>query len=126
MIPFGDQLIQLDNHEWRLYGDNMAQVYAVVDQDDYEYFSRWKWDYKISRGGKKIYLRRSAGNSTIKRSPIYLHVAICSRANFLPPSEEHTYVDHINGNSLDNRRDNLRWATPTQNRRNARRAGNVL
>jgi hypothetical protein len=39
-------------------------------------------------------------------------------AGFFPPSPEHTVVDHIDGDSMNNTLANLRWATPKQNAKN--------
>ena len=42
---------------------------------------------------------------------MFLHV-------FLLGKMDGQSIDHVNGNGLDNRRVNLRWATPSQQRRN--------
>lgn len=103
--------------EWRIYADDRAQVYALVDREDYEHFSRWLWKPKQSRGGK-LYLKRDPGRGGFYRKALYLHIEIMKRASDGPPPLGCTIVDHRNGNSLDCRRRNLRWATPRMNRLN--------
>ena len=44
---------------------------------------------------------------------------------FLPPPEEGFVVDHINRDKTDNRIDNLRWATKSQNACNTARVENA-
>lgn len=97
-------------HQHRIYGDNRESVFALIDEEDYHWAVQWSWGPKLSRGGSKIYLyRHSRGVS------YYLHKEIMKRNEPEPPSPEHTIADHRNGQSLDCRRANLRWATPSQN-----------
>lgn len=107
--------------EWRIYLDDCAQLYAVVDEEDYYIFSRWLWLPKVSRGGWKMYARRAKaiwGESGYERTiTMYLHVEIMKLIE-PPPTIFHTIADHRNGDSLMCRRKNLRWATPKMNRAN--------
>lgn len=62
---------------------------------------------------KSGYAVRSGPNGLI-----WLHKEVLKRAFVLPPSPLHRIGDHRNGNRLDDRRSNLRWATPQMNARN--------
>ena len=85
-------------------------VYALVDDEDYEWISSFKWG--IYRNKNEIYARR------IKRSKGKLYVTHMHR--LIMDCPEGMVVDHINHNGLDNRRQNLRVCTPAQNQKNMR------
>lgn len=80
---------------------------AVVDEADFEWLAQFKWGLGWNRkhGGNK-YARRHA-------RPRLMHRLILGAPVGL-------YVDHINGDGLDNRRVNLRLVTPQQNQWNRR------
>jgi len=109
-------------HEYRIYGDDREGVWAIVDEIDYHWAVQWRWSTKVSRGGKKKYLFRPTSipgvSSQNVRQSIYLHVAIMERAQPEKPSPSHTISDHRDGQSLNCRRMNLRWATRSMNQRN--------
>lgn len=79
---------------------------AVVDDSDYEYLSQWSWYYKESTGGG--YAARNTRDSEGVRTTMRMHRQIMAASK-----SEH--VDHKNGDKLDNRRNNLRFADMTQN-----------
>lgn len=104
---------------------------VVLDEEDYLWARQWKWGHTIGSGGKiaykckitgatkrgvntdKVYAKRSVGRA----GTVFLHREITKRAYGPPPSGAHI-SDHKNGDSLDCRRENLRWATLSQNARN--------
>jgi hypothetical protein len=84
---------------------------AIVDDADYEWLSQWKWCAGVGGSGTKCYAVRHQGTGIKKRKMVLMHRIITNT----PDGME---CDHINGNSLDNRRENLRICTHMENIRN--------
>lgn len=82
---------------------------VLVDDDDYEYLNQWKWNYTSGYAKRKQHIPSSRKNQ--KSINIYMHRLI----NNTP---EGFHTDHINGNKLDNRKENLRTVTSRQNQGN--------
>ncbi len=74
----------------------------VIDDDDYSLFLSRSWSF-------------TCGHKYLLHKGLSLHRLIMG---IVPGDPRH--VDHINGNTLDNRRSNLRFATRNQNLRNQR------
>jgi hypothetical protein len=88
---------------------------AIVDDDMYEYLSQWKWYAKPGR--TTFYVIRNKSKANSQSGTILMHRAIMN-------ASKGVVVDHINGDGLDNRRENLRLCTNAENGRNRRLAKN--
>ena len=91
---------------------------AIVDPDDYEWLTKWKWNAQKTRN--IVYAVRQYRHPTIKNSKGYakqVHVAMHRLILGIKGSKQ---TDHRDGNGLDNRKANLRPATQAQNLRNSR------
>lgn len=83
---------------------------VMVDDEDYEFLNQWKWYALKPTGNRNYYAARGVYDLiTKKRSTLYMHKVLLDTKD---------YVDHINRNTLDNQRKNLRSATPSQSRGN--------
>src|ERR1700761_3134479 len=85
--------------------------YAIVDDDDYEFLMQWKWHVLDSF---HTYAMRNSKPVDGKRHHILMHRVI----NKTP---DDYYTDHINGNGLDNRKENLRSVTRGENQQNRKK-----
>ena len=81
--------------------------YAIVDPEDYEELTKYKWFAKRFKG--RFYAGR-----TVKKKTVRMHQAIIGDV-------EGKVIDHINHNGLDNRKANLRFVTTQQNSWNRRK-----
>jgi len=80
---------------------------ALVDDEDYELVNRYKWQVLISMN--RLYVKRTDVFDG-KRTTQYMHTLITGFKQ----------VDHINGDGLDNRRENLRSANHILNQGNVK------
>lgn len=110
-----------------IYLGRDCQYEAIVDEEDYHYLVRWSWSFKISSSkySRRIYARRttwtgSSKDGTRRRLTIFMHDAVLNRKGEFRPDPTAT-ADHKNRKSLDNRRDNLRYASKSLQSTNQRK-----
>lgn len=83
---------------------------AIVDEDSFDELSKHKWHFSSAGYATRTTLLRLG-----KRHEILMH-----RMVMHTPARMET--DHINGNRLDNRRENLRICTRAENSRNMKKS----
>lgn len=85
-------------------------LFALVDGKNYEWLTQWKWC--AHKSGYNYYAERSIGKKPNQKT-ISMHRQILN-------AKVNDAVDHANHNGLDNREQNVRIATNSQNQYNRR------
>ena len=89
--------------------------FALVDDEDFEYLSQWKWYAKKTTNRRGFYaVRTDTSNGRKNTKAVVMH-------RFLMKETDPTIlIDHRDNDSLNNQKHNLRAATYTENAQNRR------
>jgi len=113
-------LIDLSSTPWRrIMLSARENIWTLVDAEDYAWLSENVWNVSWgSRTPWQFYAKRNVGPD---RATLRMHREIMIKAD--PRSEVFMAahpVDHGNGQTLDNRQENLAWVSKAQNLANRR------
>lgn len=86
---------------------------VLIDEEDFERVSKHSWSMSYS-DKKKTYIKIEC---RVRPQLFRLH-------RFILNAQKNTTIDHINRNTLDNRKSNLRFCNQSQNMRNCKSKGN--
>lgn len=91
---------------------------TLVDDEDYEFLNQWKWHTSYyGYANRRRHIKSTRKNQKFEMIKMHRLITECP---------DGMYVDHINGDRLDNRKSNLRVCTNAQNSANQRlRASNT-
>ncbi len=90
---------------------------ATIDSDDYLRVAGYQWRANKARGGHIYYAMANLPRREGRRSCVLLHRIVAN-------APDEVEIDHIDGDGLNCRRNNLRRATRQQNACNRRRRRN--
>lgn len=99
----------IDNIHVRLINDNLKNKHVIVDKNDYDKIKNYSWSVSI-RG----YAEGNYNNKCVRLHRLILGVLKSS-----------LYIDHIDGNKLNNSKSNLRFSDADKNSRNKIKQQNV-
>jgi len=88
--------------------DGTVRAHAIVDDEDYERVNKLKWSCGTNGYASNGVYIRGSGRKNQKMKCTTMH-------RFILRPKKGEYVDHINGDKLDNRKINLRICTQSQN-----------
>lgn len=84
--------------------------FTLVDDEDYEELAKYKW------GVLKVHQSSHATRTTkTKNESRFMHRIIFKAKTGEP------FIDHIDGNGLNNQKSNLRWASRSENMQNSKK-----
>jgi hypothetical protein len=90
---------------------------AVIDADDVHLVSGWNWSARVNRNRgrvRQVYAIRAEYEAG-KQSIVRMHRVVAK-------TSEGKFADHIDGDGLNNRKANLRDATPSENAFNKKKS----
>ena len=85
--------------------------FALVDDEDYDWLSGYKW-FECCVNGRELYIGTSVKTGPKKWKTVTMHRMVLGVEPRIP-------IDHIDGNSLNNQKSNLRLTTNGLNRANS-------
>lgn len=109
-----DFISVVDNHLEIILSKGKYNKVAIADMGDYDKLVKHRWYYQAARSGNEYAITNGENKSTIPMHRLILDA----------PKNKH--IDHINHNGLDNRKENLRFCTSSQNSQNQRHTHNKL
>lgn len=91
--------------------------YALVDDEDFEFLSQWKWTFDATTGYAYRRQHLPSSRKHQKCRKVYMH-------RLINQTPEGMLTDHINRDRLDNQRSNLRTVTKSQSQFNRNKPTN--
>lgn len=82
--------------------------FALVNDEDFNYLNQWKWNARFDPDINNFYALRNSKRVNGLQTTIRMHRLIMNAPKGM-------VVDHINHNTLDNRKENLRICTNAEN-----------
>jgi hypothetical protein len=110
-------LSQRKNSVWRERKDGAVEIlltreqWAIIDVEDLERVQPYKWQASWRKTSKSFCATRTLRFGDVGHE---------SLARYILQAPAHLQVDHVNHDTLDNRKANLRLCTKTENARNIR------
>lgn len=101
--------ISIERNYWKTRISLSQGRFAKVDRKNYDFLNQWKWHYSHGYAVRRVHKRLA--KDKYAGTFIYMHRLIMGTPDKMA-------TDHVNGDGLDNREENLRICTQAQNLQN--------